>query len=227
MENFGKFNPIQRQMEFSKEIIESEGAAAVKHIIDAKRKGEIEHLAWEAFLRKSGIRFKRELTPEEMSHITSDDSFEYYREVATKLYEKKLKSVLNKKYPVIEIDADGKSGMNGGAYTLCFVYSKYKGNFVLKGYMREVEDYLKKNHTHYFCNYSLWNLGGHRDIWKFWKDNVGVFEPSRYKKGVSKESLKFQVRHYSFMLDENDEMLINKFSFKRMPKRWITEFDKF
>lgn len=43
--------------------------------------------------------------------------------------------------------------------------------------MREVEAYLKENYTHYFCNFSLWRLGRNRDIWKFWKKDIGVHTP--------------------------------------------------
>lgn len=221
MKNFG-MNLLNRE-----NSLNFDDSEIIKATMDAKRKGEIEHLAWQTFLRKTGFRFKRELTAKEMKSITEVESYEYYREEARKIYDKKLKSALNKKYPVIEVDADGKSGMAGGAYCLCFVYSKYNGNFVVKGYMREVEEYLKKNHTHYFCNYSLWNMGANRDIWKFWKSDVGVFEPSRYKKGISKDSLKFQVRHYSKWDKEFDNKLVYGISFKRMPKRWIPEFDKF
>jgi len=198
---------------------EAYNAEMKKHI----NEHEIEKLAFQIFLSKTGIRLKRELSPEEMKTITEVKEYEYYREEARKVYEKKLKSGLNKKYPVIEVDADGKSGMAGGAYCLCFVYSKHKGNFVVKGYMREVEEYLKKNYTHYFCNFSLWHLGANRDLWKFWKSNISISAPSRYKKGISKDSLRFNVRKYSNQNNYETEL---ELSFKRMPKNWVRDFDK-
>lgn len=137
---------------------------------------------------------------------------------------------MNKKYPVIDVPASGMPTWMGGAYTLCFVYSKYNGNFVLRGYSKEVEEYLKENYTHYFYNMSLWYYGSNRDIWKFWKDNVGVHYPHRHSRVFKgKDRWKFQVRPYTNWHDSEEEKknADNKsLWFKRMPKRWIPEFDK-
>lgn len=196
--------------------------------MEDQKKQEIENIAWEVFLRNTGLRFKRELTAEEKKKIGEVPDYAYYREEAEKIWTKKQLAALNKKYPVIEVPASGKSGWSGGAYCLCFVYSKYKGNFVLKGYYEEVKEYLKKNYTHYFCNFSLWHRGFNRDIWDFWKENISIFEPSRRKRKGGRE--KFEVRPYSIWFEddatteEKDKMALK---FKRLPKRWIPEFDKF
>jgi len=190
------------------------------------KKQIIEDIAWQVFVNKLGLTFKRELTPEEKLTISEKDDYNNYREQATKIYEKKQKALLNKKYPEIEIPADGNSGIMGGAYCLCFVYSKYNGNFVLKGYLREVEEYLKKNYTHYFYNLSLWNRGMNRDIWHFWKKNIGIFQPER--KSKDKERKKFRIReYYDSYSDDAEEQEKEKLelSFKRLPKRWIPEFN--
>jgi len=197
-------------------------------LVDSRRILEIEVIAWQVFLRNTGLRFKRKLTSEEIKSITEVDTYEYYRQEAVKIYEKKQRALLNKKYPIIDVPADGKRGWGGGAYCLCFVYSKYNGNFVLSGYIREVEEYLKKNYTHYFYNKSLWYHGFNRDIWGFWKKDIGIFEPSRRKKKGSRE--KFEVRPYSSWFEEDvDTEEKNKMAlkFKRIPKRWIPEFDIF
>ena len=195
----------------------------------------IEELAWQAFLRRTGIRFIRELTAEEKKQVTDVPEYEHYRKEAKKIYEKKQKALLNKKYPVVEVPADGKSGMMGGAYVLCFVYSKYKGNVVVKGYMREVQKYVKEHFkTHYFCNYSLWNLGKNRDIWDFWKENIHISPPHRQSKVFKgKDRWKFQIYEYAPFYDRNEETEeeraareAKRMYFKRMPKRWIPEFDK-
>ncbi len=181
----------------------------------------IDELAWKVFLNKTSMRFTRELTADEKRGITDN---EYYRQEAEKIYEKKLRAVNNKKYEVIEVPASGKRGWSGGAYTLCFVYSKYKGNFVLKGYIKEVEEYLQKNYTHYFYNLSLWHNGFHRDIWKFWKKDIGIFEPS--SRGKRMNERKIEIRTYSDWLHDGETK--NKsisLKFKRLPKRWIPEFD--
>lgn len=61
---------------------------------DLKEKdAAIETIAWEVFLHKTGFRFIKELTPEEKKSITDVDSYEYYRQEAEKIYEKKIKSI--------------------------------------------------------------------------------------------------------------------------------------
>jgi len=189
---------------------------------------EVEKLAWQIFIDDLSLRFKRELTADEKKSITDKEEYQRYRESAKKLYaEKQLrkeKALLSKKYKVIDVPASGKRGWMGGAYSLTFVYSKYNGNFVLRGYIGEVQEYLKKNYTHYFCNMVLFGGYRHRNIWKFWKDDVGIFEPivkSRYEK----RNRKYRVGMYS-SLDDSSETKISC-EFKRLPKRWIPEFDVF
>jgi len=188
---------------------------------------KIEDIAWEVFQQKTGLRFKKELTPEQKLSITSVEDYQYYRDEAAKIYEKRLRSLdNNKKYPVIEVPAAGKSCWSEGAYCLCFVYSKYKGNFVLKGYYREVKEYLKKNYTHYFYNMSLWHKGFNRNIWHFWKKDIGIFDVSIRER---KRGKKTQVRPYSCSYENKfteEEIKSKTFYFKRLPKRWIPEFDK-
>jgi len=87
---------------------------------------------------------------------------------------------MKKELTPIIISSSGERTWLGGAYVLAFVYSK-KGNFLVKGYMNEVKEYIKKTYTHYFVNYSLWHNGEHRNFWSFWKNNVGIFEPARKK----------------------------------------------
>jgi hypothetical protein len=194
-----------------------------ENIDKLKKIQEVEKIAWQIFLSRSGLSFKRELTPDEKKQITNVDSYAFYVEQAEKIYEKRQRAILNKKYPTIDIPSDGKRGMSGGAYCLCFVYSKYKGNFVLKGYMREVEEYLKKNYTYYFCNYSLWHLGQNRDIWHFWKKDIAIFDVSIKDRKKGKKS---EIRPWSDSEPDEEIREAKTFKFRRLPKRWIPEFDK-
>lgn len=189
---------------------------------------EIEKLAWQVFLDNLGLCFKRELTADEKKSITDNEDYQYYRDTAKKIYEEKQlrkeKALLSKKYKVIDVPASGKRGWMGGAYTLTFVYSKHNGNFVLRGYIGEVQEYLKKNYTHYFCNMVLFGGYRYRNIWKFWKDSVGIFEPvikSRYEK----RNRKYRVSQYSDLGGSSETK--TSYEFKRLPKRWIPEFDAF
>ena len=200
----------------------AEGKPVAEQFIGELKKHEIEKIAWQVFLTHTGLRFKRELTEQDKQGILYCKEGSYFLEQAEKVYAKKQRALLNKKYPAIEIPADGKSGMSGGAYCLCFVYSKYKGNFVLKGYMREVEEYLKKNYTHYFCNFSLWNGGLNRDIWHFWKKDIAIFDVSIKER---KKGKKTEVRPYMDSEPDKDILEAKTFKFRRLPKRWIPEFD--
>jgi hypothetical protein len=194
-----------------------------KPFMDELEKRVIEKIAWQVFLNKTGLRFKRELTADEMKQITEVESYEYYREQAMKIYKKKQKAVLNKKYPLIKVPSSGKRTWMGGARCLCFVYSKYNSNFVLEGYYEEVKNYLKQNYTHYFCNYSLWSNGQNRDIWDFWKEDI-MFSRATIRE--KKKGEKSEVRPYSNSEMSDEEISALTFKFKRLPKRWIPEFDK-
>ena len=195
--------------------------------MEDNKRSEIEKIAWQIFLSRLGLSFKRELTDEEKKEVTEVESYAYYRQEAEKVYAKKQRALLNKKYPVIEVRASGKSNWGEGGYCLCFVYSKYNGNFVLKGYLREVKEYLKKNYTHYFYNLSIWHQGFSRDIWYFWKNDIGIFDVTIKER---KKGKKTQVRPYSSYGDDlnkmsEEELKTKTFYFKRLPKRWIPEFD--
>ena len=128
------------------------------------------------------------------------------------------------KYPIIKVPANGKPDWYEGARTWCFVYSRDNGNFILEGFRGEVEAYLKKNYTHYFCYWSLWSHGQSRGHWDFWKDYVGVFEPSK-----SRKDWKYMIRPYSNAyghVTPKEEIEEKTLRFKRMPKHWIQEFNK-
>ena len=128
------------------------------------------------------------------------------------------------KYPIIDVPANGKPNWSNGAFTLCFVYSKYHGNFILRGYRGEVMDFLKENFTHYFCYISMWHRGKSRGHWKFWKDKiVDIYEPNPRSKYM--RSYKYQVVKHNRSNGNNFKQL-KKFEFKRMPHKWIPEFDK-
>lgn len=124
------------------------------------------------------------------------------------------------KYPMYDIPASGKPNWMNGAFTLCFVYSKYNGNFIIHGYHKEVTEFLKENFTHYFCHYSFWSDGKSRGYWKFWKDNnVTILSPSPRSKYMRSYKYKIYKR-------DDDHQTIKEFKFKRMPHRWIPEFDQ-
>jgi hypothetical protein len=121
-----------------------------------------------------------------------------------------------KKLPEITIPNSGKASWYGGAYTIAFVYSN-KGNFVIKGYMKEVEEHLntlKNKGYKYFVNFTLWHNGKHRSIWEFSMNFVYIHKPgtiSGYHWTIS-------------YINKNIERCTLKF--KRLPKTWIKEFEQ-
>jgi hypothetical protein len=125
--------------------------------------------------------------------------------------------------PIIHISANGHPDWYEGARTMCFVYTKHCGNFILEGYRGEVENYLKEHYTKYFCYVSMWHHGQSRGHWKFWKDRgVIIFEPSKHRKDWKYKIISYEPR-YSYRQDQKIKAEIH---LKRMPKRWIPEFDK-
>lgn len=48
------------------------------------------------------------------------------------------------KLKIIDVESSGEKIWYGGAFSHMFVYSKYHGNFILRGYIKEIEEFLKK-----------------------------------------------------------------------------------
>ncbi len=132
------------------------------------------------------------------------------------IMDKTLDSQNTKLLPIIEVPASGKKQWYGGAFTIAFVKSK-KGNFILRGYIKEIEEYLKKNYTHYFANLTLYHNGEHRNIWKFWKEDVSI-----YTNKIHRGRKTFRRGMQVIFTKEGKRTVLN---FKRMPNKWIPEFD--
>jgi hypothetical protein len=195
--------------------------------MEDQKKIEVENLAWELFQSKLGFRFRIDPTPEEKKCIIDTPEYQYYRDKALKIVDKKQKRKdklpLIKKYPIIKVDAFGKPNWYKGARTWCFVYSKNFGNFILEGYVGEVKEYLEKNYTHYFCYVSMWSREQSRGYWLFWKNDIGIFEPSKFRKNWKYEVRPYTGGRHNVSVEESDAKTLK---FKRMPKHWIPEFDK-
>ena len=104
-----------------------------------------------------------------------------------------------------------------GAYTLCFVYSN-KGNLLVKGYMGDVElvlNELKTKGYKFYYNKVMFHHGDKRNYWGFYKDGVYLLSPYRSNRGEKRH-------HYRFRNYKSHKTL----EFKRLPKRWIKEFDE-
>jgi hypothetical protein len=123
-----------------------------------------------------------------------------------------------KQFEVINVPNDGEPKWYGGAFTLAFVYSN-KGNFLVKGYDKEVEQYIKTHFTRYFVRMVLYGKGEHRDIFHFGsKCNLALDAP-HFKR--SDYHNKYRVRPYGY----GSIPLGVQLTFKRFPTKWIPEFD--
>ena len=126
---------------------------------------------------------------------------------------------------IVEVAASVIPGWEGGAYCLAFVYSN-KGNFILKGYLREIEEHLaqlKKVGYKYFVNLSLWAYGSHRDIWKFYIDQNIYIQRPRYNRQTKKWT-KWSI--YRFKTPDCDKPRGVIKEFKRLPKKWLPEMEE-
>jgi hypothetical protein len=128
---------------------------------------------------------------------------------------------MNKIYPVIQVPANGKPDWYTGARTLCFVYSKHHGNFILEGYRGEVMEFLKKNCTHYFYYVSMWHNGKARGHWGFWRNYITIAEPDKRVPKYRKPEHKYRI----FTRPDGYSNSIEVMKLKRLPKRWIPDFD--
>ena len=119
----------------------------------------------------------------------------------------------------IEVEADGKSGMYGGAWCLAFVYSS-RGNFLVKGYHREVDEYIRKTFKQALVNFSLWNSSifnrgaAHRDIWRFLDDSFVVLDACAPSKHANRSG-------WTIFDSKMNKVVME---FKRLPNKWIPEF---
>lgn len=132
---------------------------------------------------------------------------------------------MSTKLPVQVLLNTGPKNYYQGAYTLAFVCSN-QGNFLLKGYLREVEDELKKRKSaglKYYVRFSLWKEGKCRSILKFYLEDYSFLEPSRHSS--SNDRWDHKSRKYRLYKIEGlgDYKTIK--SFKRLPQKWIPEFD--
>tara|TARA_R110000851_G_scaffold251971_5_gene404520 strand:+ start:15569 stop:15994 length:426 start_codon:yes stop_codon:yes gene_type:complete len=130
---------------------------------------------------------------------------------------------------VREIPASGKRGWMGGAYTIAFVYSN-RGNFIVKGYIREIDEYLSKlkdKGYKFIVNKTLWHTDAwtdkkqHRDIWSASSDKTYVHEPDYSRRDKKSRTYKWNI--YRYHGNGNSKIGV---SFKRFPKRWVPELDK-
>jgi hypothetical protein len=153
------------------------------------------------------------------------------------------------KFPLIEVPASGKKGWDKGAWCLVWVYTT-NGNFMLKGFMGECEEFIKSQgwkcwaifnlyHTHSAQNTYYWRRpsGTYRTIIKTFKCDFKIYTP--YREPKKNQDNKFKVwpnengfkvlylkrlpqQFVDFCFDEDEEYKRREAAKKRKEKQTTT-----
>ena len=142
-----------------------------------------------------------------------------------------------KLYPIMKVKNNktvGETGYGDGEFVIAFVYSN-KGAFLLKGFQKEVREWLeyeKTNHLRYIVNYTGWK---HKiqifNNWEFWHKDFLIKTPG--DKVYNKFTSKWQYnKRWVIRPRVNHTININltvsnkfKLSLRRLSKKWIPEYD--
>lgn len=113
-------------------------------------------------------------------------------------------------------------------YTICFVYTQDGDNFVLKGMCDLIEAYLEnlaEEKNFLYCK-TFWRDGQCRTHWRFESKKDGIkrsvlhTQIARTKNDYDEYGYVYRGRmRYSIKIGEKG------FTLRRMPKKWIPEFD--
>lgn len=98
-------------------------------------------------------------------------------------------------------------------FTIAFVYPKNGQPLVVKGSASAVNGYLKR-FPMALVNITYWKNKQSRNFWRFTCQNV-------YLRRVSDTQSGFQLRVY----DTKSRQLVRTKRFKRVPHKWVPEFD--
>lgn len=135
---------------------------------------------------------------------------------------------------VFDTEAIIDRGDDMSEFCQAFVYSKTKGNLLFTGRCDSVERHIKElfPDMQYFVNYTFWKkrrilrslsippIALHHNIWKFGYDGITVTPPKK------------KLRRYKYVIKGNSEwerdnpgLTCPVLQFKRMPNKWIRDFD--
>lgn len=125
--------------------------------------------------------------------------------------------------PVIEIPASGKPDWYGGAWCLVWVYST-KGNFLLKGFRKECEEYIKSQGWKCWAIYNLYHTKcgfiGHaynyRTIIDSYNCGFKIYSPSRHRRD---KDWKFTITKNE--VKSGEDSWKTRISVKRLPKIFV------
>lgn len=112
----------------------------------------------------------------------------------------------------IDVPNVTRPGWSGGSYTIAFIYSN-KGNYTLKGYYADINEYIKSLNIKYFGNFVLYGSGTSRNIWRCSNKNITIWETT-LKKCKYGFQFHFKVNNYETK---------KHFKLKRLPNKYVNE----
>lgn len=113
------------------------------------------------------------------------------------------------KLPEIELSGFNHTPRND-PYTICFVYPKDKPPVIIKGMYTRVYEHLHQYYLVALYRMSFWYAGETRGYW-------GFTEPRKY--------VGARGRRKKISLFDKSGQLVREFTLRRMPKKWIPEFE--
>jgi len=118
------------------------------------------------------------------------------------------------KFIEIEVPSSGKKGWYGGAWCTVFVYTS-KGNFFLKGYRKECEDFILEKGWKCWAIFEMHSNGRSRKNVETFKTDFNIYSPYSFSDRKSSKDFKYTV------LSKNES---GRLYIKRLPKVFI-DFD--
>jgi hypothetical protein len=138
------------------------------------------------------------------------------------------------KFPVIEVEPSGKPNWSGGAWCLAWTYTE-KGNFLLKGFYGDIQDYIKQKgwkcwsvinlyHTNSKYKFAYYRrpFGNYRTTIKTFKCDFFIISPSLNQR-------KMKPRDYRFKVNPENSYSrgLKGLVLKRLPNQFVEfEFEK-
>lgn len=104
-------------------------------------------------------------------------------------------------------------------YCIAFVYSKCGKNCVLKGNYQVIRDYVKDNFSYALVNFTMWKDGKSTNHWRFFSnEKVYLYN---LKSSATSGKKKYVLR----IISCSTYLTLKTLTFRRMPNRWIDEFN--
>jgi hypothetical protein len=111
-------------------------------------------------------------------------------------------------------------------FAIAFVYSKNKGNWIVKGMAQEVEAYIKNNFDAAVWNMTFWKNGKNRSFWD--STHQIYFHQSQENQRIGKDGISYlpqpRTLHIVHIQSKNGRYT-KIMTVRRLPHKWIPAYD--